>query len=153
MPSFDTRNFGTIAYEPGSVLFFPSGLPGFEQRRSFLPVQGKDTDPLVFLQSLDDPALCFVTLPVFTVDRDYRLEIADPDLETIGLAPGRRPRIGGEVLCLVIVSVHEAGPTANLLAPLVVNLENRLGVQAVASESEYSHQHSLLASQEAMVCS
>ena len=56
------------------------------------------------------------------------------------------------MLCLTVLSVRETGPTANLLAPIVVNLRNRKAVQAVAAESDYSHQHALMP-EEASVCS
>jgi flagellar assembly factor FliW len=61
----------------------------------------------------------------------------------IGLRPGSPPRIGDEVLCLTVISIREDGPTANLLAPVVVNLRNRESVQAVAPSSRYSHRHPL----------
>jgi flagellar assembly factor FliW len=153
MPLFESHNFGNIPYRPESLLSFPDGLPGFEERRSFLPVQGEDTDPLIFLQSLDDPSLCFVTLPALSIDPDYRLSIDDEDLEKLGLPPGRQPRIGKDVLCLVILSIREGGPTANMLAPVVINLRNCIAVQAVAVEGEYSHQHQLVVPEEAAVCS
>jgi flagellar assembly factor FliW len=69
-----------------------------------------------------------------------------------GLAQGRPLRIGEDVACLAVISLREGGPTANLLAPVVINLNGRKAVQAVAAESGYSHQH-VLVSQEAPVCS
>jgi flagellar assembly factor FliW len=152
MPSFDTNNFGTVAYEPDSVVEFPSGLPGFEQRRGFLAMEFADTKPLIFLQSLEDPDLCFITLPVLAVDPRYRLQVSPEDRQTVGLPPERPLRIGEDVLCLTVLALRESGPTANLLAPVVVNLANRKAVQAVAAESGYSHQH-LLLPEEVAVCS
>jgi flagellar assembly factor FliW len=96
--------------------------------------------------------LCFITLPVLVVDPQYRLEVSGEDLGQIGLAPGKQPRIGTDVLCLTVISIRESGPTANLLAPIIVNLRNLKAVQAVAPESEYSLQHVLLP-EEAPVCS
>jgi flagellar assembly factor FliW len=106
--------------------------------------------PMVFLQSLEDPEVCFLTMPVRAVDAGYRLELGEADRELLGLA--RRPRIGREALCLVIVTVDATRITANLLAPVVVNLSNRRGAQAILAESEYSHQH-VLAEEEVPVCS
>lgn len=152
MPSFDTKNFGVIPYEPESIVEFPNGLPGFEERRSFIAMQFPDSEPLIFLQSVEDPALCFLTMPVLAIDSKYQLIVCDEDLERIGLARGRQPRIGDDVLCVVILSIRESGPTANLLAPVIVNLKNRLAVQAVAPDSNYSHQHVLVVP-EAPLCS
>ena len=44
------------------------------------------------------------------------------------------------------------GDVTQPLAPIVVNLRNRRAVQAVAAESDYSHQYALMP-QEASVCS
>ena len=65
------------------------------------------------------------------------------DMMLIGLRPGAPPRIGDDVLCLAVICIRENGPTANLLAPVVVNLRNRQSVQAVAPSSRYSHRHPL----------
>jgi flagellar assembly factor FliW len=103
-----------------------------------------ENDPLIYLQSLEDPALCFITMPILAADPGYRLKVSREDLGRLGLNSGRQPRIGDDVLCLTVLSIRETGPTANLLAPIVVNLRNRKAVQAVAPESDYSHQFALI---------
>jgi len=145
MPVAQTTNFGTISYNPDAVICFPKGLPAFEERRNFAVLQFQDSAPLTFLQSLEAPDLCFVAMPVLAIEPQYRLEMSREDLEEIGLVVDRQPRMGDEVLCLTIVSLGEGGPTANLLAPVVVNIQNRKAVQAVAVQSGYSHQHALFA--------
>jgi flagellar assembly factor FliW len=151
MSNFESKNFGNIEFEDASVVVFPCGLPGFEERRRFLALHFEESTPLIYLQSLEDAGLCFVTLPVLSVEAAYQLCVSDDDLTTLGLAVGRQPAIGPQVLCLAVVSLRESGITANLLAPVVVNLQNRLAVQAVAPESSYSHQHPLTVS-EAIAC-
>ncbi len=152
MAVFQTKHFGQITYQNESELEFPCGLPGFEESRRFVAVRFVESDPLIYLQSLEDAGLCFITMPIFVADPNYRLSVTDEDLEHLELPRGRQPRIGSDVLCLTVVSVQETGATANLLAPVLVNLRNRKAVQAVAPESEYSHQHPLMP-QEAAVCS
>ncbi|MGA2269377.1 MAG: flagellar assembly protein FliW [Bryobacteraceae bacterium] len=152
MPDFETSSFGRISYQPEWAIEFPSGLPGFEDRRRFAALKFDESAPLVFLQSLENPSLCFITLPILAVDPQYRLAVSDEDLGHLGLSPERQPRIGQDVLCLTVISIREDGPTANLLAPIVVNLRNLKAVQAVAPESEYPLQHVLLP-EEAPVCS
>jgi flagellar assembly factor FliW len=152
MPRFDTKNFGTITYEPNSIVEFPNGLPGFDQRRQFVALTYPHTEPLVFLQSLEDAGLCFVTLPARSIDQQYRLEVSKEDLKTIGLEPERQPLIGDDVACVAILTFQESGTTANLLAPVVINTKNLKAVQAISPELSYSHQHPL-AVPEAMACS
>ena len=131
-----TKNFGTINYQPDSELEFPRGLPGFDGRKRFVAVRFVESDPLVYLQSLDDPGLCFITMPVLAVDPRYRLKVNNEDLGEIGLPGGRQPKIGEDVFCLTVLSMREAGPTANLLAPIVINLKTSRAVQAIASEGD-----------------
>ena len=152
MPVMETKNFGKLSFEPESELEFPSGLPGFESRKRFVAITFVESDPLVYLQSLEDPGLCFITMPILAVDPCYRLKVKGEDLGQLGLTVARQPQIGEDVLCLTVLSIRETGPTANLLAPIVVNLRNRRAVQAVSPESEYSHQHALMP-EEASVCS
>jgi flagellar assembly factor FliW len=151
MPATETANFGTISFAPESVFEFPNGLPGFEERRRFVPVQNPRTAPILFLQSLDEPSLCFTTLPIWVVDPQYQLHIVEQDLEILEFPVNRQPRIGADILCLAVLSIRKTGTTANLLAPVVVNLKNYKAVQAVSPESGYSHRH-LLFPQEAAAC-
>jgi flagellar assembly factor FliW len=152
MPSFDTKNFGRVEFESRDTIEFPRGLPGFEDRRRFLAIRQERTAPLVFLQSLEDPGLCFITAPVLAVEPRFRLKLSEEDRYAAGLASVRKPRIGKNVWALGVISVRETGPTVNLLAPLVINLSSLRAVQAVMRDSAYSHRHALPAPAEA-VCS
>jgi flagellar assembly factor FliW len=144
MPVINTKSLGLVSYEASSLIEFPEGLPGFEARRGFVAVQAEESAPLVFLQSVEEAGLCFITMPVLAIDAQYRLAMDSEDLARLGLPGDRQPRIGEEVLCLAVLSVRETGPTANLLAPLVVNISNRTAVQAVMGGSSYALQHVLL---------
>lgn len=149
MPHCETKYFGTAVYEDSAVLQFPAGLPGFESEARFLLLEQPGQRPLAFLQSLATPGLCFVTLPALSIDPSYELEVAEADLDLLGLDGRSPPRIGGELLCLAIVTVAETGITANLLAPLVINTRNLRGAQAIAPSRGYSHQHPLGEAEEA----
>jgi flagellar assembly factor FliW len=152
MPELQTKNFGNISIEPDSELSFPAGFPGFEERRRFVALTFAETNPLVYLQSLEQPDLCFITLPILAADPQYRLRVSEEDISLLGFLPHRQPVMGDDVLCLAVLSLRETGPTANLLAPVVVNLKTRTAVQAVCQEPDYSLQFALMP-QEAVVCS
>ncbi len=144
MPEFTSKHIGRISYTEKDVLEFPAGLPGFEQERSFLPVEVASAKPLVMLQSLKTPELCFLTLPVLSIEPAYQLNLAREDLKVLGLPEDPPLRIGQDVLCVVIVCLTEKkAPTVNLLAPIIVNPKNGRAVQAIQVDSNYSHQHEL----------
>ena len=80
MPCCQTKYFGTVSYEEASVLHFPAGLPGFESERQFLSLEQPAHQPLVFLQSLATPELCFVALPAKAIEPSYELDAEESDL-------------------------------------------------------------------------
>jgi len=140
----ETRNFGPLDYQEDSVLAFPEGIPAFEHEKRFLAVRQPINQPLVFLQSLAEANLCFATLAVQHACPGYRLQVSPEDLEALGLDPREQPVIGRDVLCLVILSFEEnARITANLLAPIVVNLRTRVCRQVIQADSPYSHRQEL----------
>ena len=143
MPELQTKNFGVLPFSAESVFEFPLGLPGFEGRRRFVPVQEPRAAPIIFLQSVEEPSLCFVTMPVLVLDPAYRLQMVEQDLNLLEWHAERQPEVGADVLCLAVLSLRENGSTANLLAPVVVNLKNNKAVQSVAAESNYSLRHPL----------
>jgi flagellar assembly factor FliW len=145
MPRLKSRYFGELEYSPETVFEFPLGIPAFEGRKSFVCVEQPQNQPLVFIQSLDDPNLCFIGVPVFVADPKYQLRLAPEDLLSINLPTDRSPRIGDDVLCLALVTVTEgADPTVNLASPIVLNLLSRQGIQAIQLDLDYSYRHPLL---------
>jgi flagellar assembly factor FliW len=151
MRSIETKYFGTLPCSEDSVFDFPQGLPAFEEEKSFLliePPEGEPPEaaPLVFLQSMARASLCFAALPILVVDGGYELGIAPEDLEDLGLEVGRQPALGSEVMVLALLTVNdEFGVTANLMAPIVLNLRTRRGLQAIRRDSRYFHEHPVAA--------
>jgi flagellar assembly factor FliW len=154
MPQCLTKYHGEMDYDEQATLYFAHGLFGFDGETRFLPIEQPALRPLVFLQSLTTPDLCFISLPVFVVDKEYSLSIDPADLEAVGLPPGRPPQIGTDILCLAIVCIQQGGPTtANLLAPVVVNRKNSLAIQAVSLNRKHSHQALIPTPSEEFACS
>jgi flagellar assembly factor FliW len=143
-----------MEYDEKATLHFARGLFGFEAETRFLSIQPPALRPLVFLQSLSTPDLCFVSLPVLVVDKDYFLSIDPDDLEAVGFPSEGQPTVGADILCLAIVCIQNGGPTtANLLAPVVVNRQNSQAIQAVSLNRRHSHQTPLPAASKELACS
>jgi flagellar assembly factor FliW len=139
-----TKFFGECDCADGDLYSFPSGLPGFEEQRSFFFLKIPGAEPLLFLQSASTRNLCFILLPILVVDPGYRLELAPEDFSELQLPSDRRPVIGQDVLCgAMVCSGDGAAPTANLMAPVVVNLRANIGMQVIHGETGYSHRHPL----------
>ena len=118
-------------------LLFPNGIPAFEIEQRFRLI---DSVPLLFLESETNPELSFLLLPVALIDPDYRLVLSPEDRAIIDASSE------SDLLCLAVITVAEnSPPTANLLAPVVVNLDCSRAVQAVRSDAAYSHKYPLMA--------
>lgn len=129
MPTCDTRYFGRTAYSDDSLIHMPRGPIGFEDEMVFVLIQVPEQFPLVYVQSTRSAELCFLALPVLTIARDYELVLSPEDATSIDIPC--EPEIGRDVLCLVLISTGDDGPTANLLAPVLVNLKTRRAMQCI----------------------
>ena len=149
MPLVQTKCFGAMEYESSAVFEFPSGVPGFENEHSFLFLEQPAMHPLMFLQSLFNRHVCFILMPILAADPNYKLLLSSEELDALHLPRDRQPRIGKDILCAAVVCAADERrpqPTVNLQAPILVNLKERIGIQAILPQSGYSHQHPLLPS-------
>lgn len=137
-----TAQFGDLEYSPDAVIQFPRGLPGFEHCHRFVFIEQPALAPVIHLQSLESLDICFLALPVRSIAPDYHLILPPEDAQTLQLPEASH--ITSATLCLALLSVAENGQaTANLLAPIVMNVATRIAVQSVRSDAVYSHQHPL----------
>ncbi|HEY9900118.1 MAG TPA: flagellar assembly protein FliW [Pantanalinema sp.] len=126
-----TRQFGPIDYSEEAVITFPEGLLGFERMHRFLLIDQPEIEPLRWLQSIDEPQIAFTVIEPELVFPTFRVRLSATDREGLGLGPGSEPR----VLVLVTVPQDPADMTANLLGPLVVHPDKKLGRQLVLHDS------------------
>ena len=68
-----TRFFGALECPEDAIIHFPSGVPPFSDQQAFVIVSQGDS-PFVFLQSVAAPELCFITVPVQSIDPAYRTD-------------------------------------------------------------------------------
>ncbi len=135
--SLITPWLGEICWDAGCELQFPAGLPGFEQHRRMVPVEIPSQRPLIYLQSAEQAGVCFLALPVLTVCPGFQLHLSDDDLSLLELDPlvsrqGEAVALGADVLCLAMLVPCGCTVRTNLDAPIVINLHNGRGIQAVA---------------------
>ena len=137
---FDTERFGEVSYSPEEVLTFPRGIPAFENMHSWILV-GSDENAVKWLQSLDDPELALPVTSPDAIQPDYNARIPEEELKLIG---GTNP---ADLALLIVVSIPQSAPwnmTANLRAPIIINLKTHKAVQVIALNEEYPIRHVVL---------
>lgn len=132
----ESHALGTIEVADDKVIEFPDGLPGFEGSKRFAMVHEEGAGSSVFLlQSADDAAVTFsITVPE-ALGVNYEFSLTDAETEMLAL---ERPE---DALVAIIVrkddeaeSPASAGLKANFMAPLVINVAARRGLQKIISK-------------------
>ncbi|MDG2185443.1 MAG: flagellar assembly protein FliW [Mariniblastus sp.] len=125
-----TTRFGAIDIEPDDILFFRNGLLGFEDCRHWVLLADSDNTAVGWLQSMQhsDVAMPVVSPRRFVEDYQVRLETAD--VEVLQLTAVEQAFVLG------IVSRDNDKLTVNLRAPLVINLDRRIGSQVVTVDNQ-----------------
>ena len=144
MPTLDTRQFGMIEYADEATLDFPCGMPAFEHRTRFLLIEKDSFAPFLFLQSVADGQLSFLVLPVTRIDPAYQAVLEPEEMELLGMVeastPDGLPTLAPLVTLAVVTLTPGGAPTANLVAPILIHMQNRRGMQSIQAASNYSHQ-------------
>jgi len=139
---YNTTRFGRIEVKETEVLNFPAGLYGFEIENEFtrLPFAPNVESPMEWLQSLQTPSLAFVITDPFLYVPDYSVKLTEGEKAQIQFESGNT------LLTRAIVTVPEnyLEMTANLVAPLIINLTFGLAKQFVLTSMEYDTRHFLL---------
>lgn len=135
--NLQTGRFGTLTVQESEIITFPSGLLGFVEATRFCLVDPGDDTLILWLQSLDRPELAFAVLEpkIFKPDYSVRLsavELRDLKLETVQQSA---------VYVILTLPSDLSQMTANLKAPIVINLQAQVARQVVLQENEYSLKH------------
>lgn len=124
----ETAHFGVIDINEDDFIYFPEGIPGFENSKKYALI-GNDTGEAVFfwLQSIDMPELCFVVTDPFMVYDGYGVDVDDEDVELLKITDTNK------VLSLTIVIIPEDinEIRVNLKAPILINMEKKVGKQII----------------------
>lgn len=123
---------------PPKVVFFPRGIPGFETYTKFRVFHKHENELKAYwLESTDEPQVTFTMIDPTDLDIAYALELSDEEQELLQV------KSAGSCGVFILLSKKSDDPAkprfdANIGGPLVINLENRIGLQKVISRSQYT---------------
>ncbi len=122
-----STRFGRVEYDTQSVIRFPLGVAGFDDCREWILLADPRSDAVAWLQSISRPELAMAVVSPRRFIPSYRLRVARQEI-----APFEGDALRhAEVLAIVSKTDHEL--TVNLKAPLVLDVERRIGRQLVAN--------------------
>jgi flagellar assembly factor FliW len=135
-----TKAYGLIDVNEGQRIKFPQGLLGFESFKDYVLLDA-ERQPFYWLQSLDVEQVAFVLINPFLFRPDFEMNIDNEELLPIGITdPGKA------LIFSIVTIITDGSPmTANLQGPLIINRDNKLGIQAVLTDSRWKTKHDILA--------
>lgn len=125
-----TTRFGEIDIEADAVLFFENGLIGFEDLRQWILLADPENAALGWLQSVEQLDLSMAVVSPRRFVPDYRVRLSRRQLQAIQLNES------DEAYVLAIVGKNDQALTLNLRAPLLINLQQRLGRQLITLDAQ-----------------
>ena len=140
MRKINTMRFGEIEVEDDKVVHFKKGIPAFEDEHEFVIIPYDEESPYYFMQSLKSPELAFLITTPFIFFPEYSIEVDDDTMAELNIKNSE------DVLLYSIITIPNGSiryMTANLLAPLVLNIENMQAKQLVMEKTKYTTKHRL----------
>lgn len=134
-----TKFLGEVEIREEDVIVFPDGILGFEESMKFILLDIPENEFFKILQDVDREYVSFIVTDPFKFKEDYEMEVPDSELLKINI------RKKEQIAMLNIVTLSDVfeNSTMNLLAPIIMNTENRIGKQYVLNNVSYSTKHPL----------
>lgn len=128
-----TKYHGVREYEEKDIITFRKGLPGFEGLKKFILFPIEENELFSVVQSIEDESIGLVVISPFSVIKDYEFKLVEEKQEQLGIESP------GDVLVLntVTLSTKLENITANLKAPIIINIKQRLGEQIILDNDRY----------------
>ncbi|MFD2705628.1 flagellar assembly protein FliW [Salibacterium lacus] len=139
-----TKYFGEVTIDDNSIIRFDHGLPAFEDETAFVLLPFSSDEVFFILQSVHTPQLAFVVTDPFQFFNDYQVEVPDSVIEQLEIEKEE------DVALFVMLTLEEpfSKTTANLQAPVLLNMKHQKGKQHILSESPYERKHFIFPQEE-----
>jgi flagellar assembly factor FliW len=132
-----TGRFGQIEVSSEEIISIPSGVLGFPEDHDFCLVDPGDDTLILWLQSLKNPHLTFPVLEPKIFKPDYVVRLSAAELRELRLSTIR----DASVFTILTIPSNLAEMTANLKAPLVINVREKTAKQVVLQENDQPIKH------------
>jgi len=146
LPAVDTTKFGEVKYKKSDVITFIRPILGFNDLTQYFIISRSESEPFKWLQSINDPSICFVIVDPTMVYPEYLVEISPYDVKQLGGTEDLKDyQIYG------IVTVPKGRPdqmSINLQGPVIINVKNLKALQLILNNPDYDIRYSLFKSKQ-----
>lgn len=117
--------FGEIIVSDDLIFDFTNGILGFENLNKFVLISDEETEPFKWLLSIDNPEIVFPLLNPWQIDINY----------DIGKEFNQEK---DAVMVIVTLSDEDGSMTANMKAPIILDIVDQTGKQIILPSDKYS---------------
>ncbi len=125
-----TTRFGLLEIDASDVIRFRKGLIGLEHVQQWVLLADPNNSSIGWLQSSEQPATALAVVSPRRFVRDYRVRVGHSQLRTLELDAKDR------IYALCVVNKENGHITMNLRAPVLINLDRRLGCQIITTDQQ-----------------
>ena len=131
--------------EVDEIFTFEKGIPGFVDEKRFVLLPLSDDETFFVLQSVVTHGLAFILSSPFLFFMTYDFQLEEAAVEELGLESEK------DVAVYSILTVQDPfeKTTANLQAPIIINLKNRKAKQVILHDEKYKTKHPIFEKAEA----
>jgi flagellar assembly factor FliW len=129
--TIQTTRFGQVEIKSEDLIEFKEGVLGFGQLRKFVILDDPTDEVFAWLQSCERPEVAFPVLEPEFFAANYKFTLTKSDMEALGIKGLDRVK----VFCIVTIPEDPAMMTANLKAPILINIPDRLARQCVLQDN------------------
>lgn len=134
---YKTRDFGEREIPDSKVIIFKQPIFGFDDYKRYTLIFDEEIgDQIVWLQSLEEPGLCFLLFNPSQFEDFYKPEITEENEKLLGT---------GEYACWSVLSLKEdfETSTVNLKSPVIINSTTGVAAQVIL-EQDYPVRHPIM---------
>lgn len=133
----ETKYHGEQVIDEKDIITFENGVPGFLEETEFVIFPYDDDSVFFILQSVKTAGLAFVIVSPFVFFKDYDFNLDESVVEALDITSEK------EVAVFVILTVKDPfqQTTANLQAPVIFNVEKKMGKQVILTGTSYETRH------------
>lgn len=136
----NTKYHGEVEYSDCDIIKIAKGIPGFENLRNFILFDIEDNPYFKILHSIEDSDVGLITVNPFEFIDRYEIKISDAIIKELKISSEE------DVLILTTVTLNSdiKKITTNLKAPIIININNKLGEQIILDNNEYEIKYPLM---------
>ena len=128
-----TSRFGIMQVEKENEFFFPEGVLGFEDLRTFVLIDDPEDELFIWMQSCGKSHIAFPLLETSLIISKYKIHLSKGDLDALQL----KDSDSYQSFSIITIPEDPRQMSANLKAPIILNTKQNRGRQCVLPEEHH----------------